>query len=60
VYYERSGGGVVFSVGSINWYPVLAWNGYNNNVATLALSMIKEIVRRSAGKTNRTQILTEK
>lgn len=47
VYYETSGGGAVFSVGSINWYPSLAWDGYNNNVAKLTLNVIKEFMRRS-------------
>jgi len=27
VYYVGAGGGAVFSVGSINWYCSLAWDG---------------------------------
>lgn len=35
VYYETSGRGKVFSVGSINWYCSLGWDGYDNNIAIL-------------------------
>ncbi|KAF2096216.1 hypothetical protein NA57DRAFT_67751 [Rhizodiscina lignyota] len=41
VYYVGAGGGAVFSVGSINWYCSLAWDGYNNNVARLTGNVIK-------------------
>jgi hypothetical protein len=47
VYYETNGGGAVFSVGSINWYPSLAWDGYKNNVAQLTLNVIEEFLGRS-------------
>ncbi|KAK5047010.1 hypothetical protein LTR84_006952 [Exophiala bonariae] len=46
VYYETKGG-AVFSVGSINWYPSLAWDGYKNNVAQLTLNVIAEFLSRS-------------
>lgn len=41
VYYRGSGGGSVFSVGSINWYCSLAWNDYDNNVAKVSGNIIK-------------------
>lgn len=41
VYYVGSGGGGVFSVGSINWYCSLAWDDYDNNVARLTGNVIK-------------------
>ncbi|CAH0024431.1 unnamed protein product [Clonostachys rhizophaga] len=41
VYYVGSGGGAVFSVGSINWYCSLAWDKYDNNVAKLTGNTIK-------------------
>ncbi|KAJ4420838.1 hypothetical protein N0V82_004133 [Gnomoniopsis sp. IMI 355080] len=40
VYYVGSGGGAVFSVGSINWYCSLAWDDYNNNVARFTRNII--------------------
>ncbi|KAI1771449.1 hypothetical protein F4818DRAFT_204416 [Hypoxylon cercidicola] len=41
VYYVGSGGGAVFSVGSINWYCSLAWDAFENNVAKLTGNVIK-------------------
>lgn len=41
VYYVGAGGGAVFSVGSINWYCSLAWEGYDNDVARLTGNVIK-------------------
>lgn len=41
VYYVGTGGGAVFSVGSINWYCSLAWDGYKNDVARLTRNVIK-------------------
>lgn len=46
VYYEASGGGSVFSVGSINWYGSLGWDGYQNNVAKLTGNVLREFVKR--------------
>lgn len=46
VYYETSGGGAVLSVGSINWYCSLGWDGYNNNVAQLTGNVLREFVKR--------------
>lgn len=41
VYYVGAGGGAVFSVGSINWYCSLGWDGYDNDVARLTGNIIK-------------------
>jgi len=46
VIYETSGGGSVFSVGSINWYCSLGWDKYENNVARLTWNVLKEFLRR--------------
>ncbi|KAJ9608973.1 hypothetical protein H2200_006744 [Cladophialophora chaetospira] len=46
VYYETNAGGAVFSVGSINWYPSLGWDDYDNNVARLTVNVIREFLRR--------------
>jgi hypothetical protein len=40
VYYVTSGGGAVFSVGSINWFCSLGWDDYKNNVAKLTGNVI--------------------
>jgi hypothetical protein len=48
-YYETSGGGAVFSVGSINWYSSLAWDGYQNNVANITDNVLREFLRRGKG-----------
>ena len=45
-YYESSGGGAVFSVGSINWFCSLGWNHFQNNIARLTGNVLKEFVRR--------------
>jgi hypothetical protein len=34
-YYKTSGGGAVFSVGSISWCCALGWDSYRNNIALL-------------------------
>ncbi|KAJ6444350.1 large subunit of -dimethylformamidase protein [Purpureocillium lavendulum] len=41
--YRTSGGGFVFSVGSINWYCSLGWNGYDNDVARLTWNVLKKL-----------------
>lgn len=46
VYYETSAGGAVFSVGSINWYGSLGWEGYKNNCAALTWNVLSEFMRR--------------
>jgi hypothetical protein len=42
VYYETDAGGAVFSVGSINWYCSLAWEDFNNDVATVTWNVLEE------------------
>lgn len=51
VYYETNGGGSVFSVGSINWNNSLAWDGYNNDIATVTENVLREFLAR--GKKSR-------
>ncbi len=41
VFFETSGGGAVFSVGSIAWSGSLGWNGYQNNVATVTRNVLR-------------------
>ncbi|VUC30656.1 unnamed protein product [Clonostachys rosea] len=53
VIYETSGGGSVFSVGSINWYSSLGWDKYENNVAKLTWNVLKEFIRRGEEKAKR-------
>lgn len=38
---ENPSGGMVFSVGSMNWYCSLAWDGYDNNVARMTANVLK-------------------
>ncbi|KAJ4363225.1 hypothetical protein N0V83_010345 [Neocucurbitaria cava] len=38
---QTSGGGHVFSVGSINWYSSLGWDAYNNNIAKLTENVLR-------------------
>jgi N,N-dimethylformamidase len=45
VYFERPGGGRVFSVGSCNWCASLSHAGYRNNVARITAN----VLRRFAG-----------
>lgn len=44
-YYENSGGGGVFSVGSINWYCSLGWKDYQNNIAKLTGNVIRYFLK---------------
>ncbi|TCP48475.1 N,N-dimethylformamidase [Tamaricihabitans halophyticus] len=44
-YFEIDGGGAVFSVGSICWAGSLAWNDYQNNVATLSGNVLAKFVQ---------------
>lgn len=48
VYYETVGGGAVFSVGSINWYCSLGWDGYDNNIARLTMNVLEGFLRRDS------------
>ncbi|KAK2603179.1 hypothetical protein N8I77_009657 [Diaporthe amygdali] len=52
VVYETSGGGSVFSVGSINWYCSLGWDKYDNNVARITWNVLKEFMRRGNERFN--------
>ncbi|KAJ5206511.1 Concanavalin A-like lectin/glucanase subgroup [Penicillium cf. griseofulvum] len=49
VYYDASGDGAVFSVGSINWYCSMGWDDYNNDVATMTDNVLREFVKRGKG-----------
>jgi hypothetical protein len=44
-YYETSGGGAVFSVGSISWYCGLGYNNYDNTVALVTRNVLEEFVK---------------
>jgi hypothetical protein len=41
IIYKTSGGGYVFSVGSINWYSSLGWDNYDNNIAKLTENVLR-------------------
>lgn len=45
--YRNAGGGLVFAVGSINWYSSVAWNGYENEVAVITRNIILGCLERS-------------
>ncbi|KAJ6443233.1 hypothetical protein O9K51_04412 [Purpureocillium lavendulum] len=47
VYYETSGGGAVFSIGSISWYCALGWNNYQNDVAIITENVIRRFSQSS-------------
>jgi hypothetical protein len=40
-FYETSGGGGVFAVGSINWYSSLGWDDFENNVAVVTQNVLE-------------------
>ena len=40
VYFETSGGGSVFSVGSITFCGSLPWNNFDNNVSRLLFNVL--------------------
>ncbi|KAK8170116.1 hypothetical protein IWX90DRAFT_502290 [Phyllosticta citrichinensis] len=44
VFYETAAGGCVFSVGSINWYSSLAYDGYRNNCAQLTENVLRRVI----------------
>ncbi|KAK5202402.1 hypothetical protein LTR41_011845 [Exophiala xenobiotica] len=48
VYLRTTGGGQVFSVGSVNWYCSMAWKGYNNNVATVTLNVLRRFLKKES------------
>lgn len=44
---ENPSGGMVFSVGSMNWYCSLAWDGYENNVARMTANVLRRFTGAS-------------
>jgi hypothetical protein len=42
--YQTSGGGLVFSVLSTNWYCSLGWDGYENNIAGVTVNVVKRFL----------------
>ncbi|KAK7210756.1 hypothetical protein V2G26_017934 [Clonostachys chloroleuca] len=44
VLYEMASGGSVFSVGSMNWYNSLGWDGYDNSVAKVTENVIRRFL----------------
>lgn len=46
-FFETSGDGAVFSVGSKAWAGSLSWNGYDNNVARLTATVLNGFLERS-------------
>ena len=48
VYFERAGGGSVFSVGSIAWVGSLSHNDYNNNVSRITSNVLRSFIDRPA------------
>lgn len=48
VYFERAGGGAVFSVGSITWCASLPHNKFNNNVSTITRNVLRHFLYGSA------------
>ncbi|KIW24173.1 uncharacterized protein PV07_09903 [Cladophialophora immunda] len=48
-YYETSGGGAVFSVGSISWYCGLGYNGYDNTAALVTRNVLLEFAKGPKG-----------
>lgn len=53
VMYDTSGGGSIFSVGSINWYCSLGWNKYENNVARLTWNVCRFFLKKRRSKEDR-------
>lgn len=43
-FYEHSGGGAVFSVGSISWTGSLSHNGYDNNVSRITGNVLRRFL----------------
>ena len=41
VYFTTDNGGAVFSVGSMSYAGALAWNDYNNNIATITTNVLQ-------------------
>lgn len=44
VYWDTPWGGAVFSVGSMNWYNAVGWDGYQNNTARVTQNVILKFI----------------
>jgi N,N-dimethylformamidase len=44
VYFETTGGGAVFSVGSKSWCASLSWRGYDNSVARVTENVLRRFM----------------
>lgn len=44
VFFETANGGAVFSTGSIAWAGAMAWNGYDNHVATITANVLRRFL----------------
>lgn len=44
VLYDTPGGGCVFSVGSMNWYNSVGWDGYENSAAKVTANVLRRFV----------------
>jgi len=44
VFFETAKGGAVFSTGSITYATVLGWNGYDNNISTITLNVVRRFL----------------
>ena len=49
---EIPGGGSVFSVGSMNWYCSLGWDGYKNSVAQVTENVIRRFLNKTQSENN--------
>ncbi len=49
VFLERSGGGAVFSVGSITWAGAMAYNNFANNAARLTTNVLRRFLQTQRG-----------
>ncbi|MET2828274.1 N,N-dimethylformamidase beta subunit family domain-containing protein [Mesorhizobium shangrilense] len=45
VSFETAAGGLVFSVGSMQWFSALSHNGYDNTVSTLTRNVLRRMLR---------------
>jgi N,N-dimethylformamidase len=52
-FFDTSGGGAVFSVGSINWCGSLSHNGYDNNVARITKNVLERFLSSPQATTKR-------
>ncbi|KAJ5885026.1 hypothetical protein N7495_009536 [Penicillium taxi] len=50
IFNETVGGGGIFSVGSINCYSSLSWDGFSNNVAKMTDNVLRGFVKQGKGR----------